>query len=213
MEKNELQELFTAKRTVEANRRRQEQLTAMIGSHTPKARPAWPIWAASVAAGIAALLMIAPSVFRHKTTEKQLIAQAQDILPENIEINKENPNPTRKTSSTSPTINFSPTRKTSSTIPTSPTSPTRDSSPNRDPSPEPPTSPAVEKVQRTDTTLPIQQQPSPTPQKRVHRRTSTRMVSTGNAATNVKRSYLKAVADVICQEDRNTITLHTIDLS
>lgn len=39
------------------------------------------------------------------------------------------------------------------------------------------------------------------------------MVSTGNAATNVKRSYLKAVADVICQEDSNTITLHTIDLS
>ena len=210
MEKNELQELFTAKRTVEANRRRQEQLTAMIGSHTPKARPAWPIWAASVAAGIAVLLMLTPTIFRHKTTEKQLIAQAQDILPENIEINKENPNPTRKTSSTSPTINFSPTRKTSSTSPTRTSSPT---SPTKAPSPEPPTSPAVEKVQRTDTTLPIQQQPSPPPQKRVPRRTSTRMVSTGNAATNVKRSYLKAVADVICQEDSNTITLHTIDLS
>lgn len=195
MENNELQKLFDAKRTVEANRRRQEQLAGMIGSHTPKARPAWPIWAASVAAGIAVLLMIAPSVFRHKTTEKQLIAQAQDILPENIEINKENPNPTRKTSSTSPTRNFSPT------------------SPTKAPSPEPPTSTAVEKVHCPDTTLPIQQQPSPTPQKRVHRRTSTRMVNSDNTAPAPKVNYRKAIADAICKEESNTITLHTIELS
>ena len=77
MEDKELQELFTAKRTAGANRRRQEELAAMIGRKTAKKRPLWPVWAGAAAAGIALLLFSLPSLFRTETTAPVKVAQVE----------------------------------------------------------------------------------------------------------------------------------------
>ncbi|MBR2959295.1 MAG: hypothetical protein IKC19_06695 [Bacteroidales bacterium] len=60
MEDKELQELFEAKRTTEANRRRQEQLAAMIAAKNRRALPLWPVWAGAVAASVALLVVALP---------------------------------------------------------------------------------------------------------------------------------------------------------
>ncbi len=86
MEDKELQELFAAKRTVEANRRRQEELTRMINAKAKRTRPLWPAWAGAVAAGIAVLLLTLPALFRTEATAPVLVAQTEvpevTILPE-----------------------------------------------------------------------------------------------------------------------------------
>ena len=60
MEDKELQELFAAKRTAEANRKRQERLAAMIGAKDKHSRPLWPVWAGAVAASVALLVVALP---------------------------------------------------------------------------------------------------------------------------------------------------------
>ena len=86
MEDKELQELFDAKRTVEANQRRQEELTRMINAKAKRTRPLWPAWAGAVAAGIAVLLLTLPALFRTEATAPVLVAQTEvpevTILPE-----------------------------------------------------------------------------------------------------------------------------------
>ena len=86
-----MQELFAAKRTAEANRRRQEELTRMIEGMVgqeakPRVRPMWPVWAGSVAAGIAVVLLTLPALFRTEATAPVLVAQTEvpevTILPE-----------------------------------------------------------------------------------------------------------------------------------
>lgn len=71
MEDKELQELFAAKRTVEANRRRQEKLRQMMT--TPRSRRLWPVWTLSAAACLALLLITLPPLFRSEA-EKPLLA-------------------------------------------------------------------------------------------------------------------------------------------
>lgn len=86
MEDKELQELFEAKRTAEANRRRQEELARMINAKAKRTRPLWPAWAGAVAAGIAVLLLTLPALFRTEATAPVLVAQTEvpevTILPE-----------------------------------------------------------------------------------------------------------------------------------
>ena len=86
MEDKELQELFAAKRTTEANRRRQEELTRMINAKAKRTRPLWPAWAGAVAAGIAVLLLTLPALFRTEATAPVQVAQTEvpevAILPE-----------------------------------------------------------------------------------------------------------------------------------
>lgn len=65
MEDKELQELFAAKRTAEANRKRQERLTAMIGAKDKHSRPLWPVWAGAVAASVALLVVALPMAKDH----------------------------------------------------------------------------------------------------------------------------------------------------
>lgn len=207
MENKELQELFTAARTTEANRRRQERLTAMIEAQTPtkKNRRLWPIWAASVAAGIAVLLMTMPTLFRPEHTEQHVLVAKETgrigdssitVLTGSPEI-APLPAPTRKTD---PIKGTTPTRETISTIPTAPLpssvlaedeteTPALLSEPMVEPQPEP-----------------IQQQP----QRRVHRRTSTRMVTCDKSP---RFDYHKAIADALCKEDNKPLTLHTIKIS
>ena len=86
MEDKELQELFAAKRTVEANRRRQEELTAMIAGKTNRTRPLWPVWVGAAAASIAILIIALPALFRTDNSIPIEIAQTETpeiILSEN----------------------------------------------------------------------------------------------------------------------------------
>lgn len=86
MNDKELEQLFEAKRTAEANRRRQEELTRMINAKAKRTRPLWPAWAGAVAAGIAVLLLTLPALFRTEATAPVLVAQTEvpevTILPE-----------------------------------------------------------------------------------------------------------------------------------
>lgn len=77
MEDKELQELFAAKRTAEANRRRQEELAAMITGKTKRTRPLWPVWAGAAAASIAILIFALPALFRTESSMPVEIARTE----------------------------------------------------------------------------------------------------------------------------------------
>ena len=81
MEDKELQELFEAKRTAEANRRRQEELRRLIESKAaPKSRRLWPIWTGSIAAGLALLLLTLPALFNQEDSTPVQMAQVEPAL-------------------------------------------------------------------------------------------------------------------------------------
>lgn len=85
MEDKELQELFAAKRTAEANRRRQEELAAMIAGKAKRTRPLWPVWAGAAAASIAILIFALPALFRTESSMPVEIARTETpeiVLPE-----------------------------------------------------------------------------------------------------------------------------------
>ena len=110
MEDKELQELFAAKRTVEANRRRQEALRQMIEAHADgeaapmprKVRPLWPVWTGAAAAVVALLLLTLPALFSHEEAAPTLIAETE--VPE-----------VRVVEETSPSSLTSPARKARNT--------------------------------------------------------------------------------------------------
>ena len=83
MEDKELQELFDAKRTVEANRRRQEALAKMIDhlaaqEAKPKIRRLWwPVWAGAAAAVVALLLITLPTLFSSENTLSTVVAETE----------------------------------------------------------------------------------------------------------------------------------------
>ena len=83
-----MQELFAAKRTVETNRRRQEDLAALIDSKTRRTRTLWPLWTASAAAAIALLIVTLPSLFSSREATPSQMAQAElpAVLPPQPEV-------------------------------------------------------------------------------------------------------------------------------
>lgn len=74
MNDKELEQLFEAKRTAEANRRRQEELTRMINAKAKRTRPMWPAWAGAVAAGIAVVLITLPVLFNTANDTPMLVS-------------------------------------------------------------------------------------------------------------------------------------------
>lgn len=85
MENKELQELFAAKRTTEANRRRQAELRQQLEAAAAPAAPAksrrlWPVWAAGIAASIALVLLTVPGLFRRAGEQPVLMAEAGKII-------------------------------------------------------------------------------------------------------------------------------------
>ena len=82
MEDKELQELFAAKRTAEANRRRQEELRRLLeASAAPKSRRLWPVWASAAAAAILLLLLTLPVLFRQPEAAPLLMARNETPSP------------------------------------------------------------------------------------------------------------------------------------
>ncbi|MCR5445277.1 MAG: hypothetical protein K6E96_06315 [Bacteroidales bacterium] len=92
MEDKELQELFAAKRTTEANRRRQEELRHLIEAQNARpSRPLWPVWTGAAAAAIALLLLTLPALFGHETETPSLVAEAE--VPEIVDRQPSQPSP------------------------------------------------------------------------------------------------------------------------
>lgn len=86
MEDKELQELFAAKRTTEANRRRQEELRRLLEASAalevaPKTRRLWPVWASAAAAAILLLLLTMPVLFRQPEAAPLLMARNETPSP------------------------------------------------------------------------------------------------------------------------------------
>ena len=86
MEDKELQELFAAKRTTEANRRRQEELRhrleATVAPETaPKTRRLWPVWTSAAAAALLLLLLTMPVLFRQPEEAPLLTAYNETLSP------------------------------------------------------------------------------------------------------------------------------------
>ena len=196
MEDKELQELFAAKRTVEANRRRQEQLAEMIGSRARKARPLWPVWATAIAAGIAVLLMTMPALFRSEEPVPLLLAQTE--IMDNDDCSSSRTSISSTTSITRNTRNTRNARSTSTTQEQS-TEPIVENPVPIEEEPEPVVEPEPEKPQQ--------------PQRRIHRRTSTKMVTSDRSAPAPRFDYREVIADALCQEESQPITLHTIKIS
>ena len=90
MEDKELQQLFEAKRTVEANRRRQAALEAMIAAHSGEGhkRRLWPVWAGAAAAGVALLLLSLPAMYNDSVDP---VGVAQVEVPEPTTLTESTP--------------------------------------------------------------------------------------------------------------------------
>lgn len=187
MENEELQELFAAKRTTEANRRRQEELRQQLEAAAAPAAPAksrrlWPVWAAGIAASIALVLLTMPSLFRRAGEQPVLVAEAGEAIEiidtiETIE--------TIETIGTIETINPKPAKTFLSTA-------TALAAAEEAPMPEPETKgteaveepatptievPAIELADNATLEPPASNAP------RIHRRTSTSMVNSSNIET------------------------------
>lgn len=181
MENKELQELFAAKRTTEANRRRQAKLRQQLEAATAPAAPAksrrlWPVWAAGIAASIALVLLTMPSLFRRAGEQPVLVAEAGEAI-EIID--------TIETIETIGTINPKPAKTFHSTA-------TVLAAAEEAPLPEPETKgteaveepaiatievPAIELADNATLEPPVSNAP------RIHRRTSTSMVNSSNIET------------------------------
>ena len=163
MEDKELQELFAAKRTTEANRRRQEELRRLIeAQEAPRTRRLWPVWSGAAAA-VALLLLVRPLLQpTAEGTAPTLVAQTEVPAP------SESPTPTEE-----PTSPIDPIRPIGPISPISSISPTvTDTAPT--PLPEPEASPVIE-----ETAAPVEAvQQTVAPERRVMRRQSTLLACT-----------------------------------
>lgn len=215
MEDKELQELFDAKRTVEDNRRRQEQLAALTGAKAvSKSHRLWPLWVTSAAAGIALLLMTIPSLFHSKEPDPIIVAQAPDI-----ELTEESENDIAETAThnnqivqNTPNTTSNPNNRSNQNIqsnqsdPITPTTPAPDTDLTDAPSES--VEPAMNLEQPSVESAPT----AP----RIHRRSSTRLGSTNN--TTIKRherpDMRQILANVLGNDDNNSqVTLKNFDIS
>ena len=206
MEDKELQELFDAKRTVEANRHRQEKLRKMLAaSAAPKSRRLWPVWALSAAASIALLLITLPMLFRSETAEPLLVAKTIEIPTP-----KKEPD-TTITSKTSTTSITRKARKTRNTTPLPEEPLLLAEAEVLQPAPIIITEPKPEPVETEKTEEPIETL-NDTP--RIHRRTSNQMVCSNCNIYNVP-SPSTALQDFLAAtfgtETSTPITLKTIE--
>lgn len=180
MENKELQELFAAKRTTEANRRRQAELRQQLEAATAPAAPAksrrlWPVWAAGIAASIALVLLTMPSLFRRAGEQPVLVAEAGEAIEiiDTIE--------TIETIGTIETINPKPAKTFHSTA-TALAAAEEEALPDLETETEEPTTPTIEApaIELADNATP---EPPASNAPRIHRRTSTSMVNSSNIET------------------------------
>lgn len=200
MEDKELQEMFAAKRTVEANRRRQEELRQlMAASAAPKSRRLWPVWALSAAASIALLLITLPILFRSETAEPLLVAEATEIPTP-----KEAPDTNIATAtSKTRTSRISRTSRKAATTPNTPLLVAK----AEEPQPEPVPFVEQEPVEQEEPEEIINEGPT------IHRRTSTRLANSGNIVNvpSPRFDFQQFLADAFGSETSTPVTLKTIE--
>lgn len=177
MEDKELQELFDAKRTVEANRRRQTALRQLIEARVSesstsapaKVRKLWPMWTGAAAAAVALLLLTLPALFKSEEALPTLVAETE--VPE-VRVVEE----TGLSSTTSPSSLTSPARKVREAVPQA--QPEEEMLPEATPSlPEP----IIEETPATEETVLPTETVAPSP--RVMRRQSTLIACTEGCTT------------------------------
>lgn len=177
MENKELQELFAAKRTTEANRRRQAELRQQLEATAAptaqgKTRRLWPVWAAGIAASIALVLLTVPGLFHAESEQPVLVAEAGEVI-ETID--------TIDTIETIDTINPKPAKTYHSTA-TVLAAAEEEALPDMETETEEPTTPTFEApaIELANNATP---EPPASNAPRIHRRTSTSMVNSSNIET------------------------------
>lgn len=189
MEDKELQQLFEAKRTTEANRRRQEELRRMLERRNR--RPLWPVWAGAVAAGIAVVLITLPALFH--TEAEAPIQVAHTEVPQEVEEPLMQPVPsTPKESWTY--------RKAAKRIDTIAAIEVPEEIEVID------SVPSVEPIEPAPTEVPAASSP------RVHRRTSTRMVNAPATPRRQLSETSRILADVLCSEESQPLLVQSFSL-
>lgn len=206
MEDKELKQLIDAKRTTEANRRRQEQLARMIEAEgAPKSRRLWPIWAGGIAASIALGVITLPVLMRSEATEPTLIAQTEVPAVEEEDLVIEEPAPAPQPKPGTATR----TRRAATAKPIALKEEAEESEPTAEMLPE--STPTVaEETVGAPAAEPI---PAAPPKPRIHRRTSIRMVSVQETARKERPSARHLLADVFGTEESAPLTLKKIELS
>lgn len=215
MENKELQELFAAKRTTEANRRRQAELRQQLEAAAAPAAPAksrrlWPVWAAGIAASIALVLLTMPSLFRRAGEQPVLMAEAGEAIEaiDTIEA--------IETIETIETINPKPAKTFHSTA-------TALAAAEEAPLPEPETKgteaveePAIATIEVPAIELADNATPEPPASNapRIHRRTSTSMVNSSNIETvqPMPSDFQNFLASAFGTETDTPFNLTTINL-
>ena len=184
MENKELQELFAAKRTTEANRRRQAELRRQLEATAAPTAPArsrrlWPVWAAGIAASIALVLLTMPGLFRRAGEQPVLMAEAGEAIEaidtieaiETIEtIETINPKPAKTYHSTATVL------AAAEEVPL-PEPETKGTETVEEPATATIEVPAIELADNATPEPPASNAP------RIHRRTSTSMVNSSNIET------------------------------
>lgn len=208
MEEKELQQMFEAKRTAEANRRRQAELARLIEAQgAPKSRRMWPVWAGAAAASVALLLVTLPLLMRSEATEPVLVAQTEvpavDEFPS--------------------TSNLQP--------PTSDLQPPTSAAPQGEPARMARTQPSAAEAPVVEEEAPAEEEvapapvetpaeihvaepkPAEAPKPRIHRRASTRMVSVQSARRKEGGAASQLLAGMLGTEESEPLSLKEFELS
>ena len=215
MEEKELQQMFEAKRTAEANRRRQAELARLIEAQgAPKSRRMWPVWAGAAAASVALLLVTLPLLMRSEAAEPVLVAQAEvpvvDVPPATSDLQPPTSALQPPTSALQPPTSAAPQgepARMARTQPSAAEAPVveEDALAEEEVAPAPVETPAEIHV--------AEPKPAEAPKPRIHRRTSTRMVSVQEARRKEGGTASQMLAGIFGPEESAPLTLKTIDLS
>lgn len=203
MENKDLQELFAAKRTTEANRRRQEELRRKLEATAAPAKSCrlWPVWAGAAAASIALLIASLPLLITNSQPASMPIAQAEIptvAVPAEADVT---PAPAM---TMEPIKAIKPTRpRTAEWVPDTETVAIAE-----DPIEEP-----IEEYEPIEPVIvkPLAQEQKPAGP-RIHRRTSTRMVSAPVEVRNESRDWGQLLADAFGSEEATPLNLSTFKM-
>lgn len=215
MENKELQELFAAKRTTEANRRRQAELRQQLEATAApaaqaKTRRLWPVWAAGIAASIALVLLTVPGLFHAESEQPVLVAEAGEEIEaiDTIEA--------IETIETIETINPKPAKtyhSTATVLAAAEEAPLPEPETKETEAGEEPTIPTIEApaIELADNATP---EPPASNAPRIHRRTSTSMVNSSNIETiqSMPSDFQNFLANAFGTETDTPFNLTTINL-